>query len=147
MENASKALIIAGAILLAILLITLGIYIFQQAQSTVNNSGMSQAEVQSFNSQFIKYEGTSVKGSAVKSLVQEVNANNAQDETNNDHQITITGKTSGSGASATTDIPKASISGSRNQYLTSGIKNTQTYEVKITGYGTDGRVSAISITH
>ena len=48
MENASKALIIAGAILLAILLITLGIYIFQQAQSTVNNSGMSQAEIQTF---------------------------------------------------------------------------------------------------
>ena len=35
MENASKALIIAGAILLAILLISLGIYIFSQAQSVV----------------------------------------------------------------------------------------------------------------
>ena len=80
MENASKALIIAGAILLAILLITLGIYIFQQAQSTVNNSGMSQAEIQTFNSQFTKYEGTKVKGSAVKSLIQEVNVNNSQDE-------------------------------------------------------------------
>ena len=32
MENASKALIIAGAILLAILLISLGIMIFNQAQ-------------------------------------------------------------------------------------------------------------------
>ena len=73
MENASKALIIAGAILLAILLITLGIYIFQQAQSTVNNSGMSQAEIQTFNSQFTKYEGEKIKGSAVKSLIQEVN--------------------------------------------------------------------------
>ena len=39
MENASKALIIAGAILLAILLISLGIYIFSQAQSVVNDSG------------------------------------------------------------------------------------------------------------
>ena len=34
MENASKALIIAGAILLAILLISLGIMIFNQAQDT-----------------------------------------------------------------------------------------------------------------
>ena len=88
MENASKALIIAGAILLAILLITLGIYIFQQAQSTVNNSGMSQAEVQSFNSQFTKYEGESVKGSVVKSLIQEVIVNNAQDESG-ERQITV----------------------------------------------------------
>ena len=46
MENASKALIIAGAILLSILLITLGIMIFGQAQDTVNNSGMSQAEIE-----------------------------------------------------------------------------------------------------
>ena len=68
MENASKALIIAGAILLSILLITLGIFIFQQAQSTIQNSGMSQAEINTFNSQFSKYEGTK-KGSEVKSMI------------------------------------------------------------------------------
>ena len=136
MENASKALIIAGAILLAILLITLGIYIFQQSQSTVNNSGMSQAEVQSFNSQFIKYEGDSVKGSAVKSLIQEVNANNAQDEAN-DHKINVTG-------GGVTSAASGSAVG-HNQYLTNGIKNTKTYKVKITAYGTNGRVSEITI--
>ena len=68
MENASKALIIAGAILLAILLISLGIMIFNQAQDTVNNSGMSQAEITAFNNKFLKYEGTQ-KGSVVKSLI------------------------------------------------------------------------------
>ena len=135
MENASKALIIAGAILLAILLITLGIYIFQQAQSTVNNSGMSQAEIQTFNSQFTKYEGEKIKGSSVKSLIQEVNVNNSQDESN-EHQITVTGVT-------------ASASGSEagyNQYLTSGIKNTKTYTVKITKYGTNGRIITIEVS-
>ena len=45
MENASKALIIAGAILLAILIITLGIVIYQQASGVINNSSMSQVEV------------------------------------------------------------------------------------------------------
>ena len=58
MENASKALIIAGAILLAILLISLGIMIYNQAQNTVNNSGMSEAELSSYNNKFLKYEGT-----------------------------------------------------------------------------------------
>ena len=135
MENASKALIIAGAILLAILLITLGIYIFQQAQSTVNNSGMSQAEIQSFNSQFTKYEGESVKGSAVKSMIQEVNVNNSQDESN-EHQITITGATASASGSAA----------GYNQYLTSGIINTKTYTVKITQYGKNGRITDISIS-
>ena len=42
MENASKALIIAGAILLAILLISLGIMIYNQAQNTVNNTRFMQ---------------------------------------------------------------------------------------------------------
>ena len=81
MENASKALIIAGAILLAILLISLGIMIFTQAQDTVTNSGMSEAEVQSFNSKFTKYEGD-IKGTMVKSLVQEVLSNNGNENNN-----------------------------------------------------------------
>ena len=76
MENASKALIIAGAILLAILLISLGIMIFNQAQDTVNNSGMSQAEITAFNNKFLKYEGKQ-RGAVVKSLINEVIASNA----------------------------------------------------------------------
>ena len=92
MENASKALIIAGAILLAILLISFGIMIFNQAQDTVNNSGMSQAEMQMFNNKFLKYEGTK-KGSEVKALVNEVIASNSDDK-NADRQVSIKLETS-----------------------------------------------------
>ncbi len=84
MENASKALIIAGAILLAILLISLGILIFNQAQDTVNNSGMSQAEKTAFNNKFLKYEGTQ-KGSVAKSLANEVLASNS--DSNNENRL------------------------------------------------------------
>ena len=76
MENASKALIIAGAILLSILLISLGIMIFNQAQDTVTNSGMTEAELTAFNKKFLKYEGKQ-KGTMVKSMIQDVMANNA----------------------------------------------------------------------
>ena len=96
MENASKALIIAGAILLAILLISLGIFIFSQAQDTVNNSGMSQAEVTAFNNKFLKYEGIQ-KGSVVKSLLNDVAAIN-NDENN---------KSAGVSIQVTTDINEA----------------------------------------
>ena len=65
MENASKALIIAGAILLSILLISLGIVIFNQAKDVVSGSGMTQAEQQSFNAKFTQYQGTQ-KGSAIR---------------------------------------------------------------------------------
>lgn len=85
MENASKALIIAGAILLAILLISLGIMIFNQAQDTVSNSGMTQAEISAFNNKFLKYEGKQ-KGTVVKSMINEVLASNA-DSNNTNRQI------------------------------------------------------------
>ena len=72
MENASKALIIAGAILLSILLISLGIMIFNQAQDATKNSGMSQAQVSTFNNKFSKYEGKKISGSEVRGLIQEM---------------------------------------------------------------------------
>ena len=76
MENASKALIIAGAILLAILLISLGIMIFNQAQDTVDNSGMSQAEITAFNNKFLKYEGNQTLSDAEKVKVTVVKKGN-----------------------------------------------------------------------
>ncbi len=76
MENASKALIIAGAILLSILLISLGIMIFNQAQDTVGSINMSEQEIQAFNNKFIPYEGSNKRGTEVNALVQLVRANN-----------------------------------------------------------------------
>ena len=132
MENASKALIIAGAILLAILLISLGIMIFTQAQDTVSGSGMSEAEITAFNQKFTKYEGT-VKGSMVKSLIQEVLANNSNDA-NSEKQITLVGGTG------------VTIKDASNNYITSKIVNTNTYTVEVTNWGSDGRVSELTIS-
>ena len=58
MENASKALIIAGAILLSILIIGLGMFIYQQAAGAMNDTGLSDQEIQAFNQKFLQYEGT-----------------------------------------------------------------------------------------
>ena len=83
MENASKALIIAGAILLSILIIAIGIYIFNGANSTVVNSmqSMTTSEIEAFNNQFIQYDGKQ-SGSNLKSLVGRLiaNANTYKDE-------------------------------------------------------------------
>lgn len=140
MENASKALIIAGAILLSILLISLGIYIFTQAQTVVNGSGMTQAEVKSFNEQFLKYEG-SKKGSEVKSLIQEVNVNNKQDESL-ERQIELTGVVKATSNSSTSGD---SDSTTGKTYSTSNITNTKTYTITVEEYGSDGRITKISI--
>ena len=89
MENASKALIIAGAILLAILIITLGIVIYQQASGVINNSSMTQVEITQFNTQFTQYQGKQ-RGSVVKSLYQIVLANNISQDSD-DRRVAIDG--------------------------------------------------------
>ena len=74
MENASKALIIAGAILLSILIIALGIYVFNIAKGASNTDQLDQLEVQSFNSTFTQYQGKRL-GSQVTELINKVISN------------------------------------------------------------------------
>ena len=55
MENASKALIIAGSVLIAILIISLGLFIFKSTEGTTDQTQElgKTLEVQQFNSQFL----------------------------------------------------------------------------------------------
>ena len=77
MENASKALIIAGAILLAILIISLGIWIFSSAQNTIESAGdMSEQTATTFNNKFSASLGDRVQGSEVNALIQAVRSSN-----------------------------------------------------------------------
>lgn len=57
MENASKALIIAGSILLSILIIALGMYIFSSSSSVTDDSTLSGMQVSTFNGKFERYKG------------------------------------------------------------------------------------------
>ena len=76
MENASKALLIAGAILLCILIIAIGMYIYNSAESTVTDSmdNLSTQEIEAFNAQFTVYEGVQT-GSELKALMGRLIAN------------------------------------------------------------------------
>lgn len=83
MENASKALIIAGAILISILLISVGIIVMNAINDPVTQAGSSTESqaIDTFNSKFTAYEGE-VKGSTVRSLISAINSSNGVDETN-----------------------------------------------------------------
>ena len=72
MENASKALIIAGAILLAILIIGLGVFIYNQASNTVSDTGMDQVAIRQFNGQFEPYINKTIDSTAAKALIDTV---------------------------------------------------------------------------
>ncbi len=136
MENASKALIIAGAILLAILLISLGILIYNQAQDTIGHVNLSEQEIAAFNNKFTPYEGKNIRGPQVNALIQAVVANNqaASEEGNSDKVITLTYPDS-NGATQT-------ISGTST--TTSKVTTGNTYEVKFT-YA-KGLVHTIEVT-
>ena len=97
MENASKALIIAGAILLAILIISLGILIFSQAQDTVGSVNMDEQEIMAFNNKFVNYIGNNKTGSEVNALAQAVLSNNQSAKDNGEEStkgITMSGSVS-----------------------------------------------------
>lgn len=124
MENASKALIIAGAILLAILIISLGILIYNQAAGVVNNNAMSEVEAQNFNQKFTQYEGNSVRGSTVRALYQAVlSNNNSQDSDDRKVEIATTGFT------GTTNIPKALAKNVKTLPDMSGVNTGSSYSV------------------
>lgn len=77
MENATKALLIAAAVLVAILIISLGLVVYNMAAETVNNSAnLSQQEIQTFNEQFTQYQGDNVRGSNVNALLKTALNNN-----------------------------------------------------------------------
>jgi len=87
MENASKALIIAGAILVSILLITIGIVLVNSGSGVADRgtANMNSQKIQTFNSQFTAYEGKK-KGAEIKSLINLVHSSNATDE---EHYVII----------------------------------------------------------
>ena len=89
MENASKALIIAGAILLAILIITLGIMVYRQAAGVVDSNAMDEVAVSSFNEKFTQYEGENIRGANVRALVNSIVQNNLSNSDDTSKQVTL----------------------------------------------------------
>lgn len=143
MENASKALIIAGAILLSILIIGVGIFIFTSAQGTIDSSlqSMTTQEINSFNSQFTSYQGDAVSGSNVKALLTNLAGNYASYK---DEPAKVPDVTDGTNSASHTTAGDSSyptdVSTIRNSII-----NKHTYKVEMV-FGSTGAISSITIT-
>lgn len=123
MENASKALIIAGAILLSILIISLGIMVYNNAKSTVGSANLDKESIQAFNSQWESYIGNNRTASEVQAMISAVIASNAAEKksgTGKYIKITNTGS-----ANATT------LTGNNvgNTTMPNTLSSAQTYKV------------------
>lgn len=79
MENASKALLIAGAILLVIAIIAIGMTIYQSSQEAIQG-GIGQIDAMTISTHNRMFDGlsdgTEVSGDAIKELIIKIINNN-----------------------------------------------------------------------
>ncbi len=129
MENASKALVIAGAILISILLITLGIIVYNGSRSTIDSgmSSMDETTITMTNSKLSQYVGENVSATQVRALISQVDTANKK------------------GGSIL--LVKA-LSDTTANFSDSDVKTGKTYKVSIPSgaYGSDGLIKKIVIT-
>ena len=138
MENASKALIIAGAILLSILIIGLGMLIFNQAKDAMSNTGMDKQKIDAYNSDFEAYVGNNVNGTRVRSLIDTVRTHNISTQDDESLLITVTPNNIES-ASAGTDTSTLNTTKGK-------IQAGKNYKVELEYDNSTGYVNNVKIT-
>ena len=147
MENATKGLMIAGAILIAIVLIGIGVFLVSQAQGFMDQGGdqFDEMTIMSFNSQFENYSGRR-SGSEVKKLISIVNTNNLtahREETYTEEGIYLVFN---DGKSEYTVDGRVDTYQSSSANKASNAANTgKTYYVSIANYNETGLVRYIGI--
>lgn len=90
MENATKALLIAAAVLISILVISIGLIVFRMASGTIQEANLNKAEIASFNGEFEAFEGKTVSGAKVNAMLRTVLSHNTV-TTDAGRKISVTG--------------------------------------------------------
>lgn len=106
MENATKALLIAAAVLIAILIISLGLVVYNKASETMDSVDMSGQEIQAFNEKFTKYAGDSVRGTEVNALLKTAVNNNLTEGNNGNSAKLVIVSGAASVDASTNTVPK-----------------------------------------
>lgn len=143
MENASKALIIAGAILLAIAIIGVGMAVFNNASDSVSGTDMASEEVTAYNSEFDSYLGTT-RGSRVKTLINTVKQHNltATDDSEKVQVLTSAGE---SEVSVDDVDVEGAASTSGLQETSNNIQSGKTYDVSFGYDPSSGKITTIYV--
>lgn len=147
MENASKALIIAGAILVSILIVSLGVLIFNRMGGSAKEAAnMDEQEVANFNSKITPYVGKNISGSQVNALIQLVISldNSAKSSGDATKAVSITYPLEAGGTNT------ISFSGGSDVSGINGVKRVKTgsgiyYTVTAT-YGDNGLINTIVVS-
>lgn len=141
MENASKALLIAASVLIVILLIAMGVKVFNSTSGTTDQveGTMSSTEVAMFNNKFLQHVGANKSKAQAVSLLNQVIANNSS-TSNSRVYVTLQKDGTTNGAAHTVSDINNIINGENGQSLLN--QNAFTIEV---GYGNAGYVNLVKI--
>ncbi|NLC88057.1 MAG: hypothetical protein GX682_04710 [Clostridiaceae bacterium] len=141
MENASKALIIAGSILISIVIITLGVMIVGNVTDTIQkNSNLSEQEISTYNQPFEAYLGTK-SGTQVRSLCDKVRNHNNASIDDVTRQIVL----QEGDASNVTAATETAVTASAVNTIKQNIKQGKTYTISLGYDANSGLVVAVGI--
>ncbi len=146
MENASKALIIAGAILLSILIISLGIMIFRQASGVVDSNAMDEVAVSTFNQKIKQYEGNNVRGANVNAMIDTIIQNNLTNAGDKSKQVIITTHTDIKANTNWTGTPYGSSSKTAQTTKSGSAMTGKSYKIETTPDSKSGYITKVTIS-
>ncbi len=126
MDNASKSLLMAGSILIAILLISFGRHLFNSGTVLIGDTGnqLLTRAINNYNQRYLGFVGTEIKSSDAKQLIQIIDNHNR-----NKDEVRSYGKVDKFGITDTKDIFVG-----------------KTYNVEITYYNKQGAIAGMKIT-
>ena len=147
MENATKALLIAGSVLVVIILIAIGLKIVNSTKGTVESSqtAMNATEVATYNNKFIQYMGVNKSKNQAIAFMNTVIANN----TTSKRRLYVFYNGTGTSVYSTADLSSVITQITNND-------DSKKYEIKIAassgGSGTangyyisDGAIACMSV--
>ena len=144
MENASKALIIAGAILLSIAIIGVGMFVYNSVSKTITDSAdISQQEIDTYNQDFLVYEGVR-NGTQVKQLCQSIRSHNTKNQADPSKQIILMNGTAPDPNPAPTQTGASGTTTAEINTIKNSILSGRQYTVSL-GYDSSGRVTTVGI--
>lgn len=116
MENASRAILIAGSVLIVLVVATVVIIFFNKGADSTQQVGnnITEAQIQAHNAQFNIYEGTGRTKTEIEKLVTVLNNNNTR---KGSYSVSI-GGTGISGAGSNYKFNGANFNAGNIQYYT-----------------------------
>ena len=145
MENASKALIIAGAILLSIAIIGVGMMVFQGVSETITGANLGPEEIDAYNREFRAYEGNQ-RGTQVRALCDRVSNHNRLAEDPSELIRVIMGEAPDDlTAPAVAEEGETGTTVAEINTVKSGILSGKTYTVTCSFDNSSGLVTQINI--